>query len=122
MAFPLFSLASALGVLLLAAPAWGWADYCEDRVQATMAEMLDQRASPAGRAEKDGIQQALMSLCADAMQAAAGQTPVAAGTDLPEDDAVAEEAEETENPTFFGIEFKKADKDSAGNERLKRKL
>jgi len=122
MAFSRFSLAHVLGALALAAPSWGWADYCEARVQAAMEEMLDQRASPVGRAERDSIQQALMSLCADAMQAAAGQTPVAAGTDLPQDDAVAEEAEEAENSTLFGIEFKKADKDSAGNERLKRKL
>ncbi len=125
MDFPRFSLASALGVLALAAPTWGWADYCEGRVQAAMAEMQAQRASPVGRAERDGIQQALMSLCADAMQAGGGQMPVAArsdapqGSDVPRDEAA---EEETENSSLFGIEFKKADKDSAGNERLKRKL
>ncbi len=125
MPFPRFPLASALGVLALAAPGWGWADYCEGRVQAAMTEMQEQRTSPVGGAERDSMQQALMSLCADALQAGNGRTPVAArpdvpqGSDLPQDDAA---EEETENPSLFGIEFKKADKDSAGNERLKRKL
>ena len=125
MVLPRFSLASVLGTLVLAAPGWGWADYCEGRVQAAMTQMQEQLTSPVGGAERDSMQQALMSLCADALQAGGGQTPMAArsdapqGPDLPQDD-VAEE--ETENSSLFGIEFKKADKDSAGNERLKRKL
>ena len=123
---PRFSLASVLGALALAAPGWGWADYCEGRVQSAMTQMQEQRTSPVGAAERDSMQQALMSLCADALQAGGGQMPVAArsddvpqGSDLPQDDEAGEAAE---NPSLFGIEFKKADKDSAGNERLKRKL
>ena len=66
MVLPRFSLASVLGTLVLAAPGWGWADYCEGRVQAAMTQMQEQRTSPVGGAERDSMQQALMSLCADA--------------------------------------------------------
>jgi hypothetical protein len=82
-----------------------------------MAQMLDQRSGPVARAERDEMQQALMSLCSDALQAGGGETPVAPRSDLPEDDeAVAED----EKSNFFGIDFKKADEDAAGRDRLKK--
>ena len=99
----------------LFAPLIGRADYCEDRVQATMEQVLEMRVDAVEGAERDRMHEALMSLCTDAVRSGGGQAAAAGGG------AQEGTGGEVEGTTLFGIEFKKADKDSAGNERLRTK-
>ena len=112
-------------VLLLAGfgaltPTVGWADYCEGRVESALSALVDQSPTPIGPAEQENMQAVLMGLCADAVQAGGGTPPPAAPVALVRPPAEDGEADE-EGVTILGIQFQKADPDSAGNERLRTK-